>query len=607
MAEANQVARSSLVLKAASVVVVIAALYLAKGVLIPLTLAVLMSFFLSPLCTRMERMRLGRIPAVMVTAILGFSILGVGIWMTVVQVTQLAPKIPEYQHNIEVKLSSINKYFVKALNQINRTTQDESQDLSLTETPIEPLGTAASPYAVRILSSPTSPLQVFGGMYGTLVETLGTIGIVIVLVIFFLIRREDLRDRFIRLVGKGNVTLITQVLEDASARISRYLSTLLIVNLAFGICVGVGLHFIGVPNAILWGTLAATLRFVPYIGPWIAAAMPISLAMASSTSWLAPMLTVGLFISLEVFNNNILEPWLYGKNTGVSPVAILLAAIFWMWLWGTAGLLLATPLTVSVLVIGQHVPQLSFFDILLGTEPVFEPHVRIYQRLLAGDQDEATIMFERFLEQQSDVEVYDTVIIPALAMAETHWQLGDLNESRHNFIIQSLRDMIQVRFERLQEIGSKKNTVPEVAGAGTRLDQSKPIVLSIICLPSRTEADEITSAMLSQILGSDGSHMKTDSVVSMAAGEFEAGDGLTADVVFLSATPPAAVMHARHLCKRLRSKLPDVKIFVGLWHAQGDLIKFQELIGCGSTVVATLADAQTQIQQYATSRTQAAK
>jgi hypothetical protein len=397
------------------------------------------------------------------------------------------------------------------------------------------------------------------------------------------------------------------VLEDASARISRYLSTLLIVNLAFGICVGVGLHFIGVPNAILWGTLAATLRFVPYIGPWIAAAMPISLAMASSTSWLAPMLTVGLFISLEVFNNNILEPWLYGKNTGVSPVAILLAAIFWMWLWGTAGLLLATPLTVCVLVIGQHVPQLSFFDILLGTEPVFEPHVRIYQRLLAGDQDEATIMFERFLEQQSDVEVYDTVIIPALAMAETHWQLGDLNESRHNFIIQSLRDMIQVRFERLQEIGSKKNTVPEVAGAGTRLDQSKPIVLSIICLPSRTEADEITSAMLSQILGSDGSHMKTDSVVSMAAGEFEAGDGLTADVVFLSATPPAAVMHARHLCKRLRSKLPDVKIFVGLWHAQGDLIKFQELIGCGSTVVATLADAQTQIQQYATSRTQAAK
>jgi len=609
MVDVNQVFKPNFVLTLASVAVVIAALYLAKGVLIPIFLAVLMSFFLSPLCTNLERMKIGRIPAVMVTAILGFSILGVGIWMTVVQVTQLAPKIPEYQHNIEVKLSSLNKYFAQALNQVTKTTPDESQDLTSTDTTIEPLGTNASPYAVRVLSSPASPLQVFGGVYGTVVETLGTIGIVFVLVIFFLIRREDLRDRFIRLVGKGNVTLTTQVLEDASARIIRYLSTLLVVNLAFGICVGVGLHFIGVPNAILWGTLAATLRFVPYVGPWIAAAMPISLAMASSTSWLAPMLTVGLFISLELFNNNILEPWLYGKNTGVSPVAILLAAIFWMWLWGTAGLLLATPLTVCVLVIGRHVPQLAFFDILLGIEPVFEPHMRIYQRLLAGDQEEATLLFERFLEQKSDVDVYDTVIIPALAMAETHWQLGDLNDGRHNFIIQSLRDMIQVRFELLQEIDSKKHMAftPEIAETSTRLDQSKPPVLSIVCLPSRTEADEVTSAMLSQILGSDGSHVKTDSLVSMAAGEFEADEGFTADVFFLSATPPAAVMHARHLCKRLRSRLPDVKIFVGLWHARGELIKFQDLIGCGSTVVATLADAQTQIQEFAKSRTQAAK
>jgi hypothetical protein len=316
-----------------------------------------------------------------------------------------------------------------------------------------------------------------------------------------------------------------------------------------------------------------------------------------------------LFVSLELFNNNFLEPWLYGKNTGVSPVAILLAAIFWMWLWGTPGLLLATPLTVCVLVIGKHVPQLSFFDILLGTEPVFEPYVRIYQRLLAGDQEEATILFEGFLQQQSDVAVYDTVLIPALAMAETHWQLGDLTEGRHNFIMQSLREMIQNRFERLQETGSKTHTIvmPEIPEAATRLEPANPLVLSILCFPSRTEADEITAAMLSQILESDGSHVKTVSLVSMAAGEFIVGDEFTPDVVFLSATPPAAVMHARHLCKRLRSKLPDVKIFIGLWNVQGDLIKFQELIGCGSTVVATLVDAQTQIQQFTKSRTQSAQ
>ena len=452
-------------------------------------------------------------------------------------------------------------------------------------------------------------MQVFGGIYGTLVETLGTIGIVIVLVVFFLVRREDLRDRFIRLVGKGHVTLTTQVLEDASARISRYLSMLLLVNIAFGICVGVGLHFIAVPNAILWGTLATALRFVPYVGPWIAAAMPIGLALASSTSWLAPLLTIGLFVFLELFNNNFLEPWLYGKNTGVSAVAVLLAAIFWMWLWGTAGLLLATPLTVCVLVIGKHVPQLSYFDILLGTEPVFEPHIRIYQRLLAGDQEEANTLFEGFLLQQSDVEVYDSVLIPALAMAETHWQLGDLTEGRHSFIMQSLREMIQERFERLQETGSKTHTVvtPEIPEAATRLEQSNPLVPYILCLPSRTEADEITAAMLSQILGSDGSRVKTASLISMAAEEFNVGDEFNADVVFLSATPPAAVMHARHLCKRLRSKLPNVKIFIGLWHVQGDLIKLQEHIGCGSTVVATLADAKEQIQLFSKSLTQAAQ
>ena len=218
-------------------------------------------------------------------------------------------------------------------------------------------------------------------MFGTLLEVLGTTGIVIVLVVFFLVRREDLRDRFIHLVGKGHVTVTTQMLEDADTRVSRYLSMLFLVNVTFGISVGIGLYLIGVPNAILWGILAAALRFIPYIGPWIAAAMPIGLSMAISTGWVAPILTVGLFVVLELFSNNVLEPWLYGKNTGVSAVAVLVAAVFWTWLWGPVGLLLATPLTVCLLVVGKHVPQLSFLDILLGNEPVFEPKKRIYQRL----------------------------------------------------------------------------------------------------------------------------------------------------------------------------------------------------------------------------------
>ena len=300
-------------------------------------------------------------------------------------------------------------------------------------------------------------------MFGTLLETLGTIGIVIVLVVFFLIRREDLRDRFIHLVGKGHVTVTTQMLEDANTRVSRYLSMLFLVNVIFGISVGIGLYLIGVPSAILWGILATALRFIPYVGAWIAAAMPIALSLAISTGWVAPILTVGLFVVLELFNSNVLEPWLYGKHTGVSAVAILVAAVFWLWLWGPVGLLLATPLTVCLLVIGKHVPQLSFLDILLGNEPVFEPKKRIYQRLVAGDQEEADELLEDLLEHKPLVEVYDTVLIPALALAETHWHRGEFNDGKHKFIMESLKEMIQDRIERQQEMQAQ-----EIAGGHAR-------------------------------------------------------------------------------------------------------------------------------------------
>ena len=312
-------------------------------------------------------------------------------------------------------------------------------------------------------------------MFGTLLEVLGTIGIVIVLVVFFLIRREDLRDRFIHLVGKGHVTVTTQMLEDAGARVSRYLSMLFLINVTFGISVGIGLYLIGVPNAILWGILAAALRFIPYIGPWIAAAMPIGLSMAISTGWVAPILTVGLFVVLELFSNNVLEPWLYGKNTGVSAVAVLVAAVFWMWLWGPVGLLLATPLTVCLLVVGKHVPQLSFLDILLGNEPVFEPKKRIYQRLLAGDQEEAAELLEDYLEHKPLAEVYDTVLIPALALAETHWHRGELNEGKHKFIMESLKEMIQDRVERQQEMQAQEDTedTPEADGDSGLVDADR--------------------------------------------------------------------------------------------------------------------------------------
>ena len=283
------------------VAVVVAALYLAKGVLVPLTLAVLLSFLLSPVCDWLERHRLGRIPAVLFTAFLGFSMLSVAGWTAVVEMTALAPKMPEYQANLQERLHVVNEYFVAALSKVTRTAEGIGQNLPHADQEGGPQGTDEWPYSVRVLSSPMSPLQVLGGTFGTLIEGLGSAGIVVILVVFFLVRREDLRDRFIRLMGTGHVTVTTQMLEDAAKRVSRFLSMLFLVNLTFGIAVGIGLYLIGVPNAILWGILAATFRFVPYIGAWIAAAAPICLAMAISTGWLAPVLTLGLFVVLELF------------------------------------------------------------------------------------------------------------------------------------------------------------------------------------------------------------------------------------------------------------------------------------------------------------------
>jgi predicted PurR-regulated permease PerM len=591
----DKITKPSWMVTLASIAVVIAALYLAKGLLVPLTLAVLLSFLLSPLCDWLERRRLGRIPAVLVTAALGFTVLGIAAWTAADQMARLAPKLPEYQRNLEAKLSSVNEYAAAALSKLTTSAQAADETLTPAE---QANGTIELPFTVRVLSSPASPLQVFGGMFGTLLEVLGTTGIVIVLVVYFLVRREDLRDRFIHLVGKGHVTVTTQMLEDAAKRVSRYLSVLLFINVTFGISVGIGLYLIGVPNAILWGILAAALRFIPYIGPWIAAAMPIGLSMAISTGWAAPILTVGLFVVLELISNNVMEPWLYGRNTGVSAVAVLVAAVFWMWLWGPIGLLLATPLTVCLLVVGNYVPQLSFLGILLGTEAVFEPKTRIYQRLLAGDQEEAAELFEDFVAHQPLEEVYDTVLIPALALAETHWQLGELNDGKHKFIMQSLKEMIQYRAERQQEAQAKQDAAdtPKTNGdaipGGVNLPGS-----SVLCLPARTEADEITALMLAQVLETNGCVVQAISVTSLAGEMVDLVDQHTADVVCVSATPPAAVMHARYLCKRLRERLPTVKLVVGLWDAQGDLSKAKERIGCDAIVVATLVDAQIQIQR----------
>jgi predicted PurR-regulated permease PerM/methanogenic corrinoid protein MtbC1 len=599
MAAPEPLAKLSGIITLASIAVVTGALYLAKGVLVPLTLAVLLSFLLSPVCDRLERWKFGRIPSVLVTALLSFTMLGVVAWMAVVQMSNLAPKMPEYQNNIQAKLHSTNDYVGALLSKITRTTENQAPTSAPLEQAEGPQGREERPYSVRVITTPPSPVQVITGMFGTLLDVLGSTGIVIVLVVFFLVRREDLRDRFIRLVGKGDVTVTTQAIEDAATRVSRYLSMQLVLNVTFGAAVALGLYLIGVPSALLWGILGATLRFIPYIGAWIAAAVPIGLSLALSTGWVAPMLTLGLFAGLELFIGNVMEPWLYGKNTGVSPVAVLVAAVFWTWLWGAVGLLLATPLTVCLMVIGKYVPQLSFLDILLGNEEVFEPKKRVYQRLLAGDQEEANELIEGYLEKMPLGEVYDTVLIPALALAETHWQRGEINEDRHKFIFQSLKETVEELGERDQDARAKAalSATKETDGESKPPVSTNAANLRVLCLPARDEADEIAGRMLAQMLAAKGCVVEAVSVTALASEMVDLVEERKADVVCISAMPPTAAAHARYLCKRLQGRFPDAHLIVGLWNATGDLNKAKERVGCGpnTAVVGTLADAQEKI------------
>jgi hypothetical protein len=279
-------------------------------------------------------------------------------------------------------------------------------------------------------------------------------------------------------------------------------------------------------------------------------------------------------------------------------VAVLVSAVFWLWLWGPVGLLLATPFTVCLLVVGKHVPQLSFLNILLGNEPVFEPKKRIYQRLVAGDQEEADELLEDLLEQGPLVEVYDTVLIPALALAETHWRRGEFNDGKHKFILESLKEMVQDRIERQQEMQAQETTegAEEESEDSGPVDSIKSPRLCVYSLPARSDADEIAALMLAQILETKDCTVQTLSVTSLASEMVDLVERRIADVVCVSATPPGATMHARFLCRHLRRRLPNVKLVVGLWDAQGDLSKAKQRIGCGATVVATLADAQEQVR-----------
>lgn len=611
MAQSFQTSKSGRLGMLASFAIIVTALFFAKTVLIPIALAVMLSFLLAPLLVRLQRWGLKRIPALLIVLlVLAGAVGGLG-YIVFTQVEDLAGKVDQYQQNIREKVAWMKGLthdgkIGKAMKVINEASTQPS-----TATALQPNTVTVKPATPGDMSVPDHPVPVFitnekpvesatskpfENVYTGIapyIDPLATAGIVIIFVIFMLLTREDLRDRVIRLIGQGRINVTTQAMDEAAKRISKYLVAQCIVNGSYGLAIGGGLWLIGFtaghnnpsfPNWFLWGVLTGLLRFIPYIGPWIGAAFPIMISLAVYQGMTVPLSVVGMFLFIELLSNNLMEPWLYGSSTGVSTVAILVSAIFWTWLWGIPGLLLSTPLTVLIAVTGKYVPQLEFLNIMLGDEPALEPKFRLYQRLLADDTEEADDLLTEYLEKQSVVEVYDKVVLPALALAEGDWHRDRLDQAKQASVRQAVRDLVEEVGEKPRETDEKNSTLYDRC---------------ILCLPARDPADEIASMMLTQVLMNQGYCSEYVSAEKLASEYLDLVESKKVQVVIISALPPAAVTHARYLVKRLKGRFPDLKIIVGLWTTQGSLERAKgRLENSGIVgVVATLEGAIEQVRQ----------
>jgi hypothetical protein len=425
---------------------------------------------------------------------------------------------------------------------------------------------------VQVFQPVSNPLE----SLNSIITPLGSAVIVVVLTIFMLAGREDLRNRLIGLVGHGHLNVMTQALDDAGSRVSRYLVLQLVINACFGVVIGLGLYFIGIPNSMLWGVVAGLLRFLPYVGSPLAAVLPILLSLAIFPTWTGPVATIGLYLIVEILVANFLEPLIYGAHTGISSFAILFAAIFWALIWGPIGLLLSTPLTVCLVVLGRHVPALQFLNIMLGDQPVLSPEAHYYQRLLASDQAEAKEVLDDYLKTHPLEDLYDTVLIPALALAEQDRHHDDLEEITEQFICKSTKELLDELGEKskepaVAEMQKAQSDLAELSAPKIRVEPPSQAT-NVVCIPARDEADEIVGIMLSQLLERAGYHAQAIPIGTTAEMLAQVKDAAP-DIVCISALPPFALLHARDLYKRVRSNVPNARIIVGLWKFSGDPIK----------------------------------
>jgi predicted PurR-regulated permease PerM/GAF domain-containing protein len=565
---------SSPILTAGGIVLAIGGLYFGRDIFVPFALAILLSFALTPLVNWLRRWRLPRMAAVLVAVTLAFILIAGIAFVVGRQLVQLANNLPTYQITITEKIRSLQASAPGGgiVDKVTTTIEDLGKEISGEDKPPQqatsPLTGGAAPQepvTVRVERPEPRPLEIIQTVVGPLLAPLATAGLVVIFVIFVLLEREDLRDRFIKLAGAGDLQKSTQAINDAAARVSRYLLMQLVVNLTYGVPIGIALYFIGVPNAVLWGLLAAVLRFVPYLGPFLAALFPIALAVAVDPGWTMLFWVVGLFLVAELVSNNVIEPWLYGSSTGLSSLAIIMAAIFWTTLWGPVGLFLATPLTVCLVVIGRYVPQLEFLGVLLGSDPVLAPEERLYQRLLAGNLEEAVEIAEDYVDECSSREFYDNVAIPALRLAENDRQRSTTDTNYRRLVADTAICVVREIEDHVRENASAEEP-DEQGGEGRSTPATAERPQSVLCLAGRTELDRAAAEMMAQVFEERGIGARVLPPVAVSQGALGQLDLQGVDVVCLSYLHPQPQVYARYICRRLRRRAPHVKLVVCCWN-----------------------------------------
>lgn len=578
----------------ASLAIALGLLFWLRPILIPFALAILLTFLSSPVVSWMQKAGLSRVPAVVIVTVVIFTTIGAVGWLVARQVNSLVDTYPQYEHNLSQKIAGLQGGEAGFIDKLQRVV-DRISRLARNKPAPPPEADAAKPAPLPVKVTADDPPFKLTGMWSVFAPVLqpfAAVGLAVVLVLFMLMKREDLRDRIISLVGHGRLTVTTKALDEAGERISRYLLMQLIINGSHGIAVGIGLFLIGVPYAFLWGFFAALFRYIPYLGPWLAALLPIGLSLLVSESWVMPLLVVGLFLTLELFSNMVIEPWLYGRGVGVSPTATLVMIAFWTWLWGPIGLILATPLTVCLVVLGKYVPALKFFDTLLGDQPPLEAHVGYYQRLLARDHDEAADIAEEYLKAHSLEETYDALLLPALLYAERDLDNGSLTEADQRFVLDATREV-------LEELSALQKEA--AAESGESAPAAPAAKVPVMGAPASDDTDEVALLMLKDLLDPLRYEVSLTTKALLASELVELVEEKKPALVCIGAPPPRGQAHTRLLCLRLRARFPDLKIVVGRWGLLQDVDKKREqLLSAGANDFGTtLQETRRQIEALA--------